>query len=61
MIKFNGLSAAISASILSASALAAAEPSTAGQNKSRIIEEVLVTAQKKTEGPSGCSRISIQF
>lgn len=35
--KINGLSATINASILSASALAAVEPNTASQNKSRIV------------------------
>ena len=49
MVKINRFSAAISATIFSSSVLAAAGSSTADQSKSRIIEEVFVTAQKKTE------------
>ncbi len=49
MIKIDRLGAVVSATIFSSSVLAAAGSNTADQSKSRIIEEVFVTAQKKTE------------
>ncbi|MFQ3201577.1 MAG: iron complex outermembrane receptor protein, partial [Zhongshania sp.] len=49
MIRIDRLGAIMSATIFSSSVLAAAGTSTIDQSKTRVIEEVIVTAQKKTQ------------